>query len=151
MDEMTHQVSIAYELKYKREIIDVLRDKDVPNDQLEILAARVYGQDVCKSACDLHRLIQERKDGVDNAEEPEERYLAYLETRGSRHRDLLVKAYQVYWSRLQGFGPLCDDVARYFKNPIVKKRIINLLGNLPVSSGAITHGKVSPVPDSAMR
>jgi hypothetical protein len=143
MDEMVYQVALAYQRERGVEFIAALRDKAVPEDVLEELTSRVFGHEVCVSARELYNLLKNAKEGKPTPDFAEERLCTHLETRGNRHRDRLLRAYNAHWAQNPGYGSLIDDVTKFFKSSNAKKKMVSLLiGVAPERSQVATK----PVP-----
>jgi len=127
MDEMVFQIALAYNREYGNEFLAECRVKRVPDQLQEELTIRVFGHEVCTSARDIFNLLKANKEGRQSAEYSEERLCTYLETRGARHRDRLIRAYASFWAHTPGFGSLIDDISRFFTNSAVKKKLIPLM------------------------
>lgn len=127
MDEMVYQIALAYQRERGVEFIAALRNKEVPEDVLEELTSRVFGHEVCVSARELFNLLKNTKEGKSNPDFAEERLCAHLETRGNRHRDRLLRAYNAHWAQNAGYGSLIDDVTKFFKSTNAKKKMVSLL------------------------
>lgn len=127
MDEMVYQIALAYQRARGIEFIAALRQKNVPVLILEELTDRVYGHDVCVSARELHNLLKNAKEGRNTPDFAEEKLCAHLETRGARHRDRVLRAYNSFWAHVPGYESLIDDVTKFFRSTNSKKRMLSLL------------------------
>jgi hypothetical protein len=127
MDEMVYQIAIAYQRERGVEFIAALRAQGVPSETLEELTSKVFGHEVCVSARELFNLLKNAKEGRINPDYAEERLCAHLETRGTRHRDRLLRAYNAHWAQNAGYGSLIDDVTKFFKSSNAKKKMVSLL------------------------
>jgi hypothetical protein len=127
MDEMVYQISLAYSRIYSVDLLQALRDRDVPEEQRELVTGRIFGQEVANSARDLFEILKQNKLGNKGTEHAEERLCSYLETRGARHRDRLLRAYNSHWSQIPSYEAILEDVSKYFVSPTVKKRMMTLL------------------------
>jgi hypothetical protein len=127
MDEMVYQIALAYQRDQGIEFISALRNKSVPPEILEELTSRVFGHEVCVSARELHSLIKNAKEGRVNPDFAEEKLCAHLETRGFRHRDRVLRAYNAHWAHTPGYSSLIDDVTKFFKSTNAKKKMLSLL------------------------
>jgi hypothetical protein len=120
MDEMVYQVALAYQRERGVEFIEV-----------------------CVSARELYNLLKNAKEGKPTPDFAEERLCTHLETRGNRHRDRLLRAYNAHWAQNPGYGSLIDDVTKFFKSSNAKKKMVSLLiGVAPERSQVATK----PVP-----
>ncbi len=127
MDEMVYQIALAYQRDQGIEFISALRNKSVPPEILEELTSRVFGHEVCVSARELHSLIKNAKEGRVNPDFAEEKLCTHLETRGFRHRDRVLRAYNAHWAHTPGYSSLIDDVTKFFKSTNAKKKMLSLL------------------------
>jgi hypothetical protein len=127
MDEMVFQSALAFQRLYSTELIAALRSRGTPLGVLEDVTIRVFGHEVCTSARDLFNIIKANKEGTRANDLSEERICSYLETRGVRHRERLIRAYNAFWAHTAGFGSLVDDVAKFFRDTVVKKKLVTLL------------------------
>jgi len=142
MDEMVYQIALAYQRDYRADLVSACRAKGAPESMLEELTSRVFGLEVCASARDLFNLIKTYKDGVMPPEFAEQKICAYLESRGARHRERLMRAYNAFWAHTPGYTSVIDDINRFFKDTTVKRKMhIMLLGVGSDSRG----GSVKPV------
>jgi hypothetical protein len=127
MDEMVFQVALAYQREYRHDFIAACRKKGVADEVLEDLTGRVYGLEICASARDLFNLIKMHKEGAPVQEFAEQRLCSYLETRGARHRDRLVRAYNSFWAHTPGYISVIDDITKFFKDTTSKKKMIAMM------------------------
>lgn len=127
MDEMVYQIALAYQRDYRADMVAACRAKGVPESMLEELTSRVFGLEVCASARDLFNLLKTYKDGVAPPEYAEQKICAYLESRGARHRDRLVRAYNAFWAQTPGYASVIDDITRFFKDTTVKRKMHAML------------------------
>lgn len=127
MDEMVYQVAMAYQRLYKVDFIGACREAKAPVHMLEELTTRVYGLEVCASAREIYQLIKIYKEGGFPPEYAEQRICSYLESRGARHRDRLVRAYQIFWGQNPGYGNLLEDISKFFTDSNIKKKVVSLL------------------------
>lgn len=127
MDEMFFQVALAYHREYRADLIDSCRRAGVSHSSLEELTSRVFGIEVCASARDLFTLLKMNKEGAVAPDYSEQRICSYLESRGARHRDRLVRAYNSFWAHTPGYNSLIDDITKFFKDTMVKKKMLSLL------------------------
>jgi hypothetical protein len=127
MDEMVYQVGLAYYREYRVDLIDACREKGLDEHQLEDLTARVFGMEVCASAKELFTLIKTAKEGGEPQDHAEQRMCSYLESRGLRYRARFVRAYNSFWACYPGYESLLDDIAQFFRDLGVKKKIHTLL------------------------
>ena len=127
MDEMVFQIALAYQREYRADLVSACRSKGVPEPMLEELTSRVFGLEVCASARDLFNLIKTYKDGVTPPEYAEQKICSYLESRGARHRDRLVRAYNAFWAHTPGYASVIDDITRFFKDTTVKRKMHAML------------------------
>jgi hypothetical protein len=127
MDEMVFQSALAYQRLYGTELIAALRSRGTPLGVLEDVTIRVYGHEVCASARDLFSILKANKEGERTSDVTEDKICAYLETRGVRHRERLLRAYSAFWAHTTGFGSLIDDIAKFFRDVAVKKKLLTLL------------------------
>jgi hypothetical protein len=127
MDEMVFQIALAYQRDYRADVVNACRSRGVPESMLEELTSRVFGLEVCASARDLFNLIKTYKDGVVPPEYAEQKICAYLESRGARHRDRLVRAYNAFWAHTPGYASVIDDINRFFKDTTVKRKMHAML------------------------
>jgi hypothetical protein len=75
----------------------------------------------------MFNLLKGNKEGRPMPDNAEEKICTYLESRGSRHRERLMRAYNSYWAHNPGFGLLLDDVNSLFKSSNAKKKMLSLL------------------------
>lgn len=129
-DEMTFQIGLSFQRDYGHDLVDMCRKAGVPASMLEDLTARIFGHEVCSSARDLHAIIKLNKEGQSSPDYSEERVCSYLESRGVRHRERLLRAYNSFWSHMPGFSHLVDDVSKHFKDTAVKKKMLVMLMSL---------------------
>jgi hypothetical protein len=94
---------------------------------LEELTGRVYGLEICASARELFNLIKMNKEGTPLPEFAEQRICSYLESRGARHRERLVHAYNSFWALTPGYSSLIDDVSKFFKDTTIKRKMVAML------------------------
>jgi hypothetical protein len=127
MDEMVFQIALAYQREYRADMVNACRGKGVPEAMLEELTSRVFGLEVCASARDLFNLIKTYKDGTTPPDYAEQKICAYLESRGARHRDRLVRAYNAFWAHTPGYASVIDDINRFFKDTTVKRKMHAML------------------------
>jgi hypothetical protein len=127
MDEMVYQVGLAYYREYREDLIDACRAKGLDEHQLEDLTTRVFGMEVCASAKELFNLIKTAKEGGDLQEHAEQRICSYLESRGLRYRARFVRAYNSFWACYPGYDSLLDDIAQFFRDLGVRKKMHTLL------------------------
>jgi hypothetical protein len=127
MDEMVYQIGLAYQREYRTDVVSACRAKGVPESMLEDLTSRVFGLEVCASARDLFNLIKTYKDGAAPPEYAEQKISAYLESRGARHRERLVRAYNAFWAHTPGYSSVIDDINRFFKDTTVKRKMHAML------------------------
>jgi hypothetical protein len=127
MDEMVYQVSLAYYREYREDIIDRCRARGLDEHQLEALTARVFGMEVCASAKELFSIIKSSKDGEAPREHDEQRLCSYLESRGLRYRARFMKAYTSFWAHVPGFDNVLDDIAQFFRDLGVRRKMHTLL------------------------
>jgi hypothetical protein len=127
MDEMVYQVALAYYREYREDLIDACRAKGLDEHQLEDLTARVFGMEVCASAKELFTLIKTAKEGGESQEHAEQRICSYLESRGLRYRARFVRAYNSFWAYYPGYESLLDDIAQFFRDLGVRKKMHTLL------------------------
>lgn len=127
MDEMLYQVALSYQREFGGNFIGACRGRGVPEEVLEGLLYRIYGTEVCGSARELFKVIEANRMGVPDGENSEERICSYLESRGVRHRDRLVRAYHAIWGNTPGFVSLINDVTTYFNDGSIKKKVVSLL------------------------
>jgi hypothetical protein len=127
MDEMVYQISLAFQRQHGSDLLTALRERSVSEILREEVTNRVFGHEVCVSARDLFTILKNNKESTAGPDHAEERLCSYLETRGARHRDRLLRAYNAHWAHMPGFGSLLDDVSKFFRNPIVKKKMLTLL------------------------
>ena len=130
MDEMLFQIGLSFQRDYGTDVIDMCRRAGVSNSQLEELASRIFGLEVCSSAREIFTLIKLNKEGKTSPDYSEEKTCAYLESRGARHRDRLLRAYNAYWAHFPGNGHLVDDVSKFFVNTTVKRKMLAMLVGL---------------------
>ncbi len=142
MDEMVFQIALAYQREYRADLVSACRARGVPESMLEELTSRVFGLEVCASARDLFNLIKTYKDGVTPPEYAEQKICAYLESRGARHRDRLVRAYNAFWAHTPGYASVIDDINRFFKDTTVKRKMHAMLLGV---GGDNRGGSVKPV------
>jgi hypothetical protein len=143
MDEMVYQIALAYQRDHGVELISALRDRGVPMEMLEELTSRVFGHEVCVSARELHNLIRNVKEGRANPDFAEEKLCTHLETRGHRHRDRVLRAYNSHWAHNHGYASLIDDVTKFFKSTNAKKRMLSIL--IGVSPERKQGGNPTPI------
>jgi hypothetical protein len=67
------------------------------------------------------------KEGQTSPDYSEERMCSYLESRGVRHRERLLRAYNSHWAHMPGFGHLVDDIAKFFRDTHIKKKMLAML------------------------
>jgi hypothetical protein len=127
MDEMVFQVSLAYQREYRHDFVAACRKKGVADEILEELTGRIYGLEICASARELFSLIKMHKEGAPIPEFAEQRLCSYLESRGARHRDRLVRSYNSFWAHTPGYISLIDDITKFFKDTTVKKKMVAML------------------------
>jgi hypothetical protein len=127
MDEMVYQIALAHQRARGVELISALRQRNVPESALEELTNRVYGHDVCVSARELHNLLKNAKEGRNTPDFAEEKLCTHLETRGARHRDRVLRAYNSFWAHVPGYESLIDDVTKFFRSTNSKKKMLSLL------------------------
>lgn len=127
MDEMVFQIALAYQRECRADLVTACRAKGVPDVMLEELTSRVFGLEVCASARDLFNLIKTYKDGATPGEYAEQKICSYLESRGARHRDRLVRAYNSFWAHTPGYASVIDDITRFFKDTAVKRKMHAML------------------------
>ena len=146
MDEMVYQISLAYQRTYQEDLLQALRNKDVPEGLREQVTGRIYGQEVANSAKDLFEILKQNKQGMKGTEHAEERLCSFLETRGARHRDRLLRAYNSHWSHVPSYGALLEDISKYFASPTAKKRMLTLL--LGIQAEKTTGGLTAAIQSS---
>ena len=127
MDEMMYQIGLSFQRNAGQDLVSVARARGVPTAMLEELTSRLFGQEVCASARELFNLIKLNKEGQSSSEYTEARSCSYLESRGVRHRDRLLRAYNTFWAHIPGFGNLIDDVTKFFIDPTLKQKTITML------------------------
>lgn len=127
MDEMVYQVGLAYYREYREDLIDACRAKGLDEHQLEDLTARVFGMEVCASAKELFSIIKSAKEGGEPQDHAEQRMCSYLESRGLRYRARFVRAYNSFWAHYPGYDSLLDDIAQFFRDLGVRKKMHTLL------------------------
>ncbi len=142
MDEMVYQISIAYHRQHGIDLLTALRERSVPEALREEVTNRVFGHEVCVSARDLFIILKGNKEAAAGSDHAEERLCSYLETRGARHRDRLLRAYNSHWAHTPGFGSLLDDVSKFFRNPVVKKKMLTLLLGLAAERKQVAQSLV---------
>jgi hypothetical protein len=142
MDEMVYQVALAYQREYRADVVSSCRAKGVPELMLEELTSRVFGLEVCASARDLFNLIKTYKEGAPPPEYAEQKICSYLESRGARHRDRLVRAYNAFWAHTPGYASVIDDINRFFKDTTVKRKMHAMMLGV---GGDNRAGNVKPV------
>ncbi len=142
MDEMVYQVALAYQREYRADVVSSCRTKGVPESMLEELTSRVFGLEVCASARDLFNLIKTYKEGAPPPEYAEQKICSYLESRGARHRDRLVRAYNAFWAHTPGYASVIDDINRFFKDTTVKRKMHAMMLGV---GGDNRVGNVKPV------
>lgn len=143
IDEMVYQIAYAYPRLFGDELVSALRQKGVSPPLLEQLTERIFGVEVTNSAKEVFEILSLNKEGMRETENSEERLCTYLETRGSRHRDRLLKAYNSCWAHAEGYDSVFEDIAKYFVNTGVKKRILALLLGSQAKVTAKTGDSVS--------
>jgi hypothetical protein len=140
MDEMVFQISVAYQREYRSDFISACRSKRVSEAVLEELTGRVYGLEICASARELFNLIKMYKEGILPPDLSEHRVCSYLESRGARHRDRLVRAYSSFWGHTPGYTNLIDDISKFFRDTAVKRKMVSmLLGAGGDNKGGLVH------------
>lgn len=142
MDEMTFQIALAFRREYRIDFILGCRKKGVGENLLEELTGRVYGLEICASARELFNLIKMNKEGTPLPEFAEQRICSYLESRGARHRERLVHAYNSFWALTPGYSSLIDDVSKFFKDTTIKRKMVAMLIG---AAGDAKSGPGSPV------
>ena len=130
MDEMMFQVGLSFQRDYGVGMVDMCRKAGVSAANLEELTSRLFGLEVCSSARDIFTIIKLNKEGQTSPDYSEERTCSYLESRGVRHRDRLLRAYNAFWAHMPGYGHLVDDVSKFFKDTTVKKKMLAMLVGL---------------------
>lgn len=126
-DEMMFQVGLAFQRDYGNDMVEMCRKAGVPHQMLEELTTRLFGHEVCSSARDIYNIMKLNKEGQVSPDYSEERMCSYLESRGVRHRDRLLRAYNAHWAHIPGFGHLVDDIAKFFKDTNIKKKMLAML------------------------
>lgn len=126
-DEMMFQVGIAFQREYGSDMVELCRKASVPAQMLEELTTRLFGHEVCSTARDIYSIMKLNKEGQTSPDYSEERMCSYLESRGVRHRDRLLRAYNAHWAHMPGFGHLVDDIAKFFKDTTIKKKMLAML------------------------
>jgi hypothetical protein len=124
MDEMIYQVGLSFRRQYGESLVVACRKRGVANEELEVIAGRVYGLEISASARELFTLIKCAKEGAQPPEGSEARICSYLESRGPKYRERLMSAYQSYWAHHPGFGGLLDDLTKYFKDSASKRKLL---------------------------
>lgn len=127
MDEMAYQILLSYQSDYGSDLMDVCRSKGLDTYQLEELTGRVFGMEATALARELFTLLKANKEGAFAQVPTEQRICSYVESRGSRYRARLVRAYNAYWAHHPGFESLLDDVATSFHDMASKKKLHALL------------------------
>ncbi len=126
-DEMMFQVGLSFQREYGTDMVEMCRKAGVPAQMLEELTTRLFGHEVCSTARDVYNIMKLNKEGQSSPDYSEERICAYLESRGVRHRDRLLRAYNAHWAHMPGFSHLVDDVAKFFKDINIKKKMLAML------------------------
>lgn len=126
-DEMMFQVGLSFQRDYGNDMVEMCRKAGVPAPMLEELTTRLFGHEVCSTARDIYNIMKLNKEGQSSPDYSEERICSYLESRGVRHRDRLLRAYNAHWAHMPGFSHLVDDVAKFFKDMNIKKKMVAML------------------------
>lgn len=142
MDEMVFQVALAYQRMYRAELIASCRKRGVGQQQIEDLTSRVFGMEVCASARDIFSILKMHKEGLVPPDFSEQRVCSYLESRGARHRDRLMRAYNSFWAHTPGYESLIDDITKFFKDTVSKKKMVAMLLGAGGDSKAATANPV---------
>jgi hypothetical protein len=145
MDEMVYQVGLAYYREYREDLIDACRAKGLDEHQLEDLTARVFGMEVCASAKELFSIIKTAKEGGEAQEHAEQRICSYLESRGLRYRARFVRAYNSFWAWHPGYDSMLDDIAKFFRDLGVRKKMHALLLGVGGEARGLPRGSDSEV------
>lgn len=130
LDEMMYQISLAYERLYGIDLFDVCQKRGVPLGHIEQIAGFVFGGDVCASAQDLHRLIKMGQEGRPLADGAEEQVASFLESRGARHRERIVRAYAAFWARQPGSQGLVYDLSTFLRESSYKRKILAIVSGV---------------------
>jgi len=126
-DEMMFQVGLAFQRDFGSDMVEMCRKVGVPMQMLEELTTRLFGHEVCSSARDIYNIMKLNKEGQTSPDYSEERMCSYLESRGVRHRERLLRAYNSHWAHMPGFGHLVDDIAKFFRDTHIKKKMLAML------------------------
>jgi len=143
MDEMAFQVSLAYQRMFRIDVVSACRKKGVGEKQIEELTSRVFGLEVCASARDLFSILKAHKEGLVPPDFSEQRVCSYLESRGARHRDRMMRAYNTFWGHTPGYESLIDDIAKFFKDTVVKKKMVAMMLGVGVDAKTATAKPVT--------
>ena len=137
IDEMVYQIAYAYQRLFGEELLFALRKSGASDVVIEQVTERIFGVEVTNSAREVFEILTLNKEGRRETEHSEERLCSYLESRGSRHRDRLLRAYNSCWAHIPGYEETFEDIAKYFVNSGVKKKILAIL----LGGQAKLHGK----------
>ena len=124
MDEMVYQIGLSYRRQYGESLVVSCRTRGADSVSLEALMSKLYGLEISASARELFTLIKCAKEGVAPPEGAEARVCGYLENRGPKYRERVIAAYQSHWAHQSGFGGLLDDMTKYFKDSVSKRKLL---------------------------
>jgi hypothetical protein len=130
MEEMMYQVGLAYERLYYRDMFDAFAAAGVSLDIVETLVGYVFGAEVCHTAQELHQLVVLGQRGEPAIDGTEEKLASFLESRGARSRERIIRAHAAFWARLPGASDLVAGITAFVKETPAKHKILALLAGL---------------------
>jgi hypothetical protein len=145
MDEMAYQILLSYHRDYGQDLIDRCRTRGLDSFQLEELTCRLFGMEATSLARELFGLIKANKAGEPHNLATEQRIFSFVESRGSRYRFRLVRAYNSFWAYHPGFESLLDDVANYIVDLGIRKKLHALLLAVGAEGKSRRPGTVIPI------
>lgn len=138
IDEMTHQIRLAFESQTGKQLIATLRNKAVSKQKLETIALKVFSEEPAQSAFAIYSLLnadQNKTSAMELAassdsteEEPItfEQIINKLTVRGPRFRDRVIEVYDNCYGESTKHLGLLHDIAKHLKDDLLKNRLLEL-------------------------
>jgi hypothetical protein len=127
-DEMMHQIGMAYERIYAKDIFDDCQKRQVPHGLMTEFVQRMIGREIFEAARSLYTLITKGREGLPESDGETEHLAIFLESRSTRYRERIVRAYSALWSLNAGGRDLRDDIRSFVKESEPKRKILALFG-----------------------
>lgn len=135
IDEMTHQVRLAFESKSGKSLIATLKAKSVSRKKIELIAIKMFSAEPANTAHDLHLLLENgcnalNSDQQDSSEEELvsfEQLLDKLTVRGERFRERVMEVYDSCYGEEDEKQRLLSDISSKLQDHSLQQKLLKLL------------------------